>query len=100
MQGIQLTAVLFVDQRDGLLHGGEDWHAWGTKVILPHQEKAGSWSESPHGPLADTCFALLFLVRANLFQDLTDKLQALAMAEGIRMDVAAVPPAPGGRGGS
>lgn len=56
--------------------GEVDWHGWGTEQLLPAQQKRGSWD----GRLdlsADTCFAMLFLVRANLFQDLTDKLQGV-----------------------
>ncbi len=61
--------------------GDHDWHAWGSEVILQNQKDDGSWA-SGHPGLPDTSFALLFLVRANLFQDLTDKLD-LSAADGI-----------------
>ena len=54
--------------------GKEDWHAWGSGQMLPLQTRNGSWSQG-NGVVPDTCFALLFLVKSNLFQDLTDRLQ-------------------------
>jgi len=64
--------------------GDHDWHRWGTEILLDHQLPDGSWSNG-NGPGPDTCFALLFLMQANLFQDLTDKL---------RLGMSAAPPAP------
>lgn len=65
--------------------GGKDWYRWGMTLLEAYQKADGSW---PHdhqigSPLSDTCFALLFLQRVDLAQDLTDKLtemerQALA----------------------
>jgi LSD1 subclass zinc finger protein len=52
----------------------QDWHRWGTDILLDHQLPSGGWLNAS-GPTPDTCFALLFLMQANLFQDLTDKLQ-------------------------
>jgi hypothetical protein len=57
--------------------GGKDWYEWGSKVILETQKENGSWQER-HGDVPDTCFALLFLLRANVVKDLTDKLRLLA----------------------
>jgi hypothetical protein len=56
--------------------GSEDWYSWGVDILLANQNKDGSWSDR-HGDVADTCFALLFLTRANLAKDLTDKLREL-----------------------
>ena len=56
--------------------GSVDWHEWGTDIILEHQEVDGSWKERFPG-VPDTCFALLFLRRANLVKDLTNKLRDL-----------------------
>jgi hypothetical protein len=56
--------------------GEVDWHEWGTDLILEHQQADGSWSERFPG-VPDTCFALLFLRRANLVKDLTNKLRGL-----------------------
>ena len=56
---------------------GQDWHKWGNKIVLARQNKGnGSWIEG-NGAVPDTCFALLFLQRANLFKDLTDKLHGI-----------------------
>ncbi len=43
-----------------------------------HQANDGTWQSVPYpgrSPTVDTCFALLFLKRSNLVQDLTDNLQ-------------------------
>ncbi len=55
----------------------KDWYRWGVHVLLPNQHPGGSWhgGQYPGSDLAvDTCFALLFLKRSNLVQDLTDNL--------------------------
>ncbi|MCI0682221.1 MAG: hypothetical protein L0Y71_08965 [Gemmataceae bacterium] len=62
--------------------GGKDWYAWGAPIIVAHQGADGSWNESP-SLIADTCFALLFLKRANVAQDLTVRLQHLAISKHI-----------------
>lgn len=55
--------------------GNKDWYAWGAEILLAQQEMPGSWG----GGLADggvnTCFALLFLRRANIAKDLTASLK-------------------------
>ncbi|HEV3443682.1 MAG TPA: hypothetical protein VG099_03510, partial [Gemmataceae bacterium] len=64
--------------------GDVDWHEWGIDIILRAQTPDGSWQERFPG-LPDTCFALLFLKRANIVKDLTDKLRgALVQAGGQR----------------
>ena len=58
----------------------KDWYAWGRKWLLAHQQPTGNWQDGAYwgnNPVLDTCFALLFLKRANLAQDLTSKLQLL-----------------------
>lgn len=60
--------------------GKTDWYAWGANQILGVQHVNGSWT-SGHGALADTCFALLFLRRANVAQDLTVVLQNLSVTK-------------------
>jgi hypothetical protein len=75
--------LMWSTERVGVLYerrriNGKDWYAWGAEVLLDFQNVDGSW---PHGsypgavPVADTCFALLFLKRANLAKDLTQKLE-------------------------
>lgn len=58
--------------------GGKDWYGWGAQLLVANQLADGHW-RSAHYPGAsetiDTCFALLFLRRSNLVQDLTDRLQ-------------------------
>jgi hypothetical protein len=62
--------------------GEQDWYEWGRKLLLDRQKDDGSWNEATfyggNPPVVDTCFALLFLKRANLARDLTSKLQLLA----------------------
>ena len=60
---------------------GKDWYHWGLEILTTYQQGDGHWHMGM-GPgsndLVDTCFALLFLQRANLAQDLTDKLEEMA----------------------
>jgi hypothetical protein len=72
-------------ERVGVLYhlktiGDKEWYYWGMDMLLANQLPNGSWHAGVgHGsePILDTCFALLFLQRVNLAQDLTDKLQEL-----------------------
>ncbi|MCI0638643.1 MAG: hypothetical protein L0Y70_06185 [Gemmataceae bacterium] len=60
--------------------GGKDWYGWGATILIPNQNPGGSWHSGRfHGstPPIDTSFALLFLKRSNLVQDLTQELQLL-----------------------
>ena len=58
--------------------GGKDWYGWGAQILLGNQAPDGHWrgafynGTSPH---VDTCFALLFLKRANFVADLTENLK-------------------------
>jgi hypothetical protein len=56
--------------------GEKDWYEWGRELILKFQNKDGSWQDRFPG-IPDTCFALLFLKRANVVKDLTNKLLGL-----------------------
>jgi hypothetical protein len=51
--------------------GGKDWYGWGSEILLANQQGDGTWKGDFSGMGADTCFALLFLRRANLARDLT-----------------------------
>jgi hypothetical protein len=57
---------------------GKQWYPWGAQIILHNQTPEGSWANSGF-PGSDesvnTCFALLFLRRSNLVQDLTHHLR-------------------------
>jgi hypothetical protein len=59
--------------------GGKDWYAWGSEILVARQVSDGSWHDAFAGPV-DTCFALLFLKRVNVAQDLTKVLQGLGGA--------------------
>jgi hypothetical protein len=58
---------------------GKKWYEWGVDILHKHQRPDGSWMNGGlvASDLSDTCFAILFLQRANLAQDLTDKLEEL-----------------------
>jgi hypothetical protein len=56
--------------------GGKDWYRWGAEILVRRQEDDGSWSDT-WKTTPDTCFALLFLKRANVAQDLTGNLRKL-----------------------
>ena len=72
-------------ERVGVLYGlrtidGKDWYASGAELLRAQQTKDGNWHNGRyHGstPTLDTCFALLFLKRANLTHDLTKKIEFL-----------------------
>ncbi len=53
---------------------GVEWYAWGAGILVPAQNADGSWNDL-FGPGIDTSFALLFLKRVNVAQDLTEKLR-------------------------
>jgi hypothetical protein len=65
-------------ERVGMIYGlktigKKDWYAWGSQILLDHQNDNGSWQGKYSGGV-DTCFALLFLRRANVARDLTATL--------------------------
>jgi hypothetical protein len=58
--------------------GDKDWYLWGAEILLANQQPSGNWNDGKyhdHHPIIDTCFALLFLKRANLAPDLSDNLR-------------------------
>jgi hypothetical protein len=55
---------------------GKDWYDWGSKIIVTNQQADGSWKEAFPGAV-DTCFALLFLKRVNVAEDLTTRLKKM-----------------------
>jgi hypothetical protein len=57
---------------------GQRWYHWGMDEIVARQGADGGWPDSARSNrVVDTCFALLFLQRVNLAEDLTDKLHEL-----------------------
>lgn len=73
---------LWTVERVGMLYGvkmigGKDWYRWGAEQLVA-QQRNGAWhGRGYHGSTEriDTCLALLFLRRANLAADLTQRLQ-------------------------
>lgn len=50
----------------------KDWYQWGAEILLANQLPGGLWDgEYATNGQADTCFALLFLKKANLTRDLS-----------------------------
>jgi hypothetical protein len=63
--------------------GGKDWYNWGADILVANQENDGSW-QGTHGRYgADTCFALLFLRRADLARDLSASLKGKVKDEHV-----------------
>ena len=75
--------LLWSVERCGVLYkrrqiDGKDWYRWGAELLIDHQQSDGSWNDGGYykaTPTVDTCFALLFLKRANLAKELTRKLE-------------------------
>ncbi|HEY7424848.1 MAG TPA: HEAT repeat domain-containing protein [Gemmataceae bacterium] len=65
--------------------GKKDWYAWGAEILLANQHADGSWQGNYGACGADTCFALLFLKRANLVPDLTNQLTGKVVDPGERV---------------
>jgi hypothetical protein len=62
--------------------GKTDWYDWGTGVLLANQGRGGGWNNGEFR-MADTCFALLVLKRANLAPDLSSALKS-QMKDGLQ----------------
>jgi hypothetical protein len=85
--------TLWTIERCGVLYnrrqiGGKDWYPWGVKLLLQSQGGDGSWNHGHYytqppaiTPITDTCFALLFLKRANLARHLTKKLEFITQGK-------------------
>jgi hypothetical protein len=61
----------------------QDWYAQGSAFICQTQAPDGSWQSKATGGVIDTCFALLFLQRANLAPDLTTLLRGRMKDPGV-----------------
>lgn len=55
--------------------GGLPWYKLGAALLLRHQQPTGFW-KARYAPEVDTCFALLYLKRADLLPDLATVLRA------------------------
>jgi hypothetical protein len=65
--------------------GKKDWYEWGAEILLANQFADGTWRGNYAESGADTCFALLFLRRANLAADLTAQLKGQLTDPGPRV---------------
>jgi hypothetical protein len=65
--------------------GKKDWYGWGAEILLTNQQPDGEWRGDYAAMSADTCFALLFLKRANLARDLTSHLKGKVKDPGERL---------------
>ncbi len=69
---------------------GRDWYPWGAELLLDHQNADGSWNSGGYFappnfvPTTDTCFALLFLKRANLAKELTKKVEFFTVGKKLQ----------------
>jgi len=57
---------------------GKDWYGWGAQILVHNQQPSGGWVNGQYpgeSEMHNTCFALLFLRRSNLVQDLTNNLR-------------------------
>jgi hypothetical protein len=82
---VERVAVLFQLRKIG----EEDWYHWGMDRLVKQQRQDGGWAGAGYSnDVVDTCFALLFLQRINLAEDLTDKLRELEALVG-RSDASA-----------
>jgi hypothetical protein len=64
--------------------GRQDWYKWGSMVLLNSQHPDGAWRGQFHPSGVDTCFGLLFLVRANVAKDLSVTLKGKLKDPGTR----------------
>jgi len=73
--------ALWCLERVGVLYnlqmiGGKDWYTWGAQYLVEKQSGGGIWRGAyENNCCADTCFALLFLKRANATSDITKRLK-------------------------
>jgi hypothetical protein len=75
--------LLWAVERVGVLYnlktiGNKDWYRWGVLALLPNQQADGSWFGNGYAgsaPTLDTSMALLFLKRANLTSDLSERIR-------------------------
>jgi uncharacterized protein (TIGR03067 family) len=55
--------------------GHKNWYGWGAEFAVARQQSDGSWNGGYAEAGVDTSFALLFLRRSNLAEDLTASLR-------------------------
>jgi len=72
--------LLWSIERVGVIYnvdklGGIDWYAVGSDALVKAQLADGSWPDKSYGSDVNTCFALLFLMKADLLRDLSNKFR-------------------------
>lgn len=77
-------------ERVGVIYGlaeirGIDWYAWGAERLLERQRQDGGWGGQ--GAI-DTAFAILFLSKANVAEDLTAVVGGWAEESNTRLPTA------------
>jgi hypothetical protein len=72
--------------------GTKDWYTWGAQLLVADQQADGSWQGEFAGRGCDTCFALLFLRRANPVSDLTEILRRAGIRPEAGPDTATYTP--------
>ncbi|MGH7173323.1 MAG: hypothetical protein ACRELG_23825, partial [Gemmataceae bacterium] len=79
---LTLYAMWSIERVGALYHlrkiNGKEWYPWGVDLLLQRQEGDGAWRVGHYfdaTAVIDTCFALLFLRRADFAQDLSKKLE-------------------------
>jgi len=61
-----------------------DWYHWGSNYILSMQNQDGSWSGLVYSDRVNTAFAMLFLLKANSYRDLTGKMAGRVKDPGVK----------------
>ncbi|HTU22773.1 MAG TPA: hypothetical protein VMG10_32330 [Gemmataceae bacterium] len=79
---LTLYAMWSIERVGALYHlrtiNGKEWYPWGVDLLLARQEGDGAWRVGQYfdaTAVIDTCFALLFLRRADFARDLSKKLE-------------------------
>jgi hypothetical protein len=96
---LQNLYFLWSWERVGVLYdlptlADKDWFRWGAEGIIGNQAPTGEWIEGggypAATPVANTCFALLYLRRSNLVADLTAalKLNPAELTKAIAVKIA------------
>ncbi|MBI3411480.1 MAG: hypothetical protein HY040_24390 [Planctomycetes bacterium] len=64
-----------------------DWYVAGAQMLLPRQQADGIWPQGTVASgLADTCFALIFLKKANVAWDILPILRVPVRMDPLRVD--------------
>lgn len=95
--------LLWSIERVGVIYnvdkiGGVDWYGVGSDALIKAQGAEGCWSASHYGNDVNTSFALLFLCKADLLRDLSNKFRNAKDNELRAGTSGAIPTGNGGSG--